>query len=130
MTSTIWEEIIKMLDKKFCSQKKNVVFIIDNCATHSAVKDLKAIKIAYMPPNATSVLQVVDQGIILNFKTKYHNFLIKDIIKLLDKKEFCVTFMDTIQYIHKSWNDFLKVTINNCFKHAAFNSGSELTKDI
>ena len=48
-------------------------------------------------------------------------------IKSLDeKKEFHITVVDAIHYIHKSWNDVLKITINNCFKHAGFDSGSEL----
>lgn len=130
MTSTIWEETMRIFDKKFCSQKREVVFIIDNCAAHAEFQGLKAIKIVYLPPNATSVLQPLDQGIILNFKTKYRSFLIKDMIKSLDeKKEFRVTVLDAIHYIHKSWSDVSKVTINNCFKHAGFDSGSDLTED-
>ena len=56
MTSAIWKETMKMLDKKICSQKRNVVFIINNFAVHSVVKGLKAIKFIYMSPNAMSVL--------------------------------------------------------------------------
>ena len=116
--------------QKICSQNRKVAFIIDNCAAHTEVKSLKAINIAYMPPNATLVLQPLDQGVILNFKTKCHRSLIKDMIKSLDeKKEFWVTVLDAIHYIHKSWNDVSKITIKNCFKHARFDSCSELIED-
>ena len=78
-----------------------------------------------------SVQQLLSQGLILNFITKYHSLLIKDVIKLLDeKKEFYITVLDAFHYIHKSWNDVSKITINNCFKHVILDSGSELTEDM
>ena len=45
-------------------------------------------------------------------------------------RKFRATVLDAIHYIHKSWNDVSKITINNCFKHAGFDSGSELTEDM
>ena len=44
---------------------------VDNCAAHEPVDKLHAVKLAFLPPNTTSKLQPMDQGIIYNVKVKY-----------------------------------------------------------
>ena len=39
---------------------------VDNCAAHPPVDKLCAVKLAFLPPNTTSKLQPMDQGIIYN----------------------------------------------------------------
>lgn len=79
---------MKALDKKFCSEKKKVVFIIYNCAKHTEDKSLKLKKVRLFICHPMP-RQRCNQGVILSFKNKYCNFLIKDKIKALDQwKEF------------------------------------------
>lgn len=65
MTSTICVETLKTLDKKFCYEKREVALIINNHTAHTEFKVLKTIKIVYMPPNPTSVLQPLKKGVVL-----------------------------------------------------------------
>ncbi|GBO35227.1 Tigger transposable element-derived protein 4 [Araneus ventricosus] len=71
MTTTIWGRHIRKLDSQFSRQKRNVAIIVDNCATHNQPKNLKAIEIVSLPPNVTAFLQLLDEGIIRDFKRKY-----------------------------------------------------------
>lgn len=121
MSSEIWEDILKLFDKKFFSQKRKVAFVVDNCTAHTKVRGLKSIELIYMPPNVTSVLQPLDQGVILSFKRNYRKLMVKDWIKSIDENcTFRPSILDAIQYIHRSWKSVSSDIIKNCFKHAGF----------
>ena len=60
MNSNIFLDWLTNLDKRFCKEKKCVAMIVDNCPAHSDVQGLKAIKLIFLPPNATSKLQPCD----------------------------------------------------------------------
>ena len=55
---------------------------VDNCAAHPPIDKLRAVKLAFLPPNTTSKLQPMDQGIIYNVKVKYRQSLIKYLLKV------------------------------------------------
>ena len=44
--------------------KRQVVLIVDNCPAQLSDVELTAVKLVFLPPNTTSVLQPCDQGII------------------------------------------------------------------
>ncbi|GBO16868.1 Tigger transposable element-derived protein 4 [Araneus ventricosus] len=105
MSTTIWERHIRKLDSQFSRQKRNVAIIVDNCTAHNQPENLKAIEIVSLPPNITAFLQLLDQGIIRDFKRKYKKMLVKDMIKALDRNEKLeVSVLDAINYVHKSWS--------------------------
>lgn len=68
MTSYLYEEWLRQLDKHFLSKKRKIVMLVDNCTAHVEVADLKAITQDFLPPNVTSLLRPMDQGIIQSFK--------------------------------------------------------------
>ena len=78
MTSNIFLDWLTNLDKRFCKEKKRIAMIVDNCPAHPDVQGLKAIKLIFLPPNATSKLQPCDQGIIQCLKTWYRKFLVQN----------------------------------------------------
>ncbi|GBO31507.1 hypothetical protein AVEN_270265-1 [Araneus ventricosus] len=47
-----------------CKEKRKIVLFIDNCTAHSLIPEMNAVKVAFLPPNTTSKLQPLDQGII------------------------------------------------------------------
>ena len=69
MTGKFFEEWVKKLDRSFLLKGRSVLLFIDNCAAHPHIKDLRAVKMVFLPPNTISVLQPCDQGIIQNLKT-------------------------------------------------------------
>ncbi|GFR65333.1 tigger transposable element-derived protein [Elysia marginata] len=64
MTSALFEEWLKKLDRQMVTQKRKIAMVKGNCPAHRKVEDLKAIELIFLPPNTTSILQPCDQGII------------------------------------------------------------------
>ena len=66
MTSIIFTNWLFSLDKKFLGEKRKEAMIVDNCPAHVYLKNFNSIKLIFLQPNATSILQSCDQGIIKN----------------------------------------------------------------
>lgn len=131
MTSNVWEKTLKEFDKKFHATNRKVAFVVDNCTAHTEVRNLQSVELVYMPPNATSVLQPLDQGIISSFKRHYRKHLVRDWIKAIDEgREWKPNLLDGINYIHKSWADVTDKTIKNCFRHAGFVESPSSSEDV
>ena len=78
MTNDIFTEWLINADKHFKSESRNVLLFLDNFSGHKSDLNLTNIKIHYFPPNCTSILQPMDQGIIQSFKMKYRRSIIED----------------------------------------------------
>ena len=64
ITSEIFEEWIRNLDKKMKNKGRNILLIVENCTAHPPeIKNLEAVEMEFLPPNVTSVLQPMDQGV-------------------------------------------------------------------
>ena len=55
------------LKKKGLPEDSKVVLLLDNCRAHPPAEDLVVdnILVVYLPPNVTSLIQPMDQGVIL-----------------------------------------------------------------
>ncbi|XP_015378224.1 PREDICTED: tigger transposable element-derived protein 4-like, partial [Diuraphis noxia] len=71
MTGSLFIEWVQQLNCKFVKQKRNVLLFVDNCPAHPKEITLTNIKLVFFPPNATSKLQPLDQGVIKVLKQKY-----------------------------------------------------------
>lgn len=67
MTSTIFEKELRKWDSDLCKKNRKILLLVDNCTAHCDIS-LKNIKLMFFPPNVTSVLQPMDQGVIRSFK--------------------------------------------------------------
>lgn len=134
MTSELYEKWLLKLDKKFAAQKRKILLFIDNCPAHpkSAQSKVTNIKIVYFPPNMTSSLQPMDQGIIQNLKHHYRKRILKKVLCYSEKETpMSINLLDGIRDLSKAWSsDVKKETISNCFKKAGFDEGIELPVDI
>lgn len=67
----IFNEYMKKLDEQFITQNRNVLFVADNCPSHSKhlQSELRAIKLIFSPPNMTLVVQPMDAAVIKNLNT-------------------------------------------------------------
>lgn len=67
MTSDIFKTWIKEIGGAMTLQRRKILRIVDNncnCPAHPKVEGLQSIELVFLPPNFTSVLQPIDQGII------------------------------------------------------------------
>lgn len=113
--------------------QKNLVFkvllILDNAPAHIH-PDLENahpnVEVLFMPPNVTTALQPMEQGIIKAFKSHYTQELYRNACQHLDANpdstmvDFwkSVTICDVIDYVKVAWGRVSQATINNCWKAA------------
>ncbi|VVC34844.1 DNA binding HTH domain, Psq-type,Homeobox domain-like,HTH CenpB-type DNA-binding domain,DDE superfamily [Cinara cedri] len=78
--------------RKVALQNRNVLLTMDNCSAHNHIGDLELpnVKIVYFPPNCTSRLQPLDQGIIAAFKRYFKTRLVRHALLCLDSDQPCV----------------------------------------
>ena len=79
MTKNIFNEWLLKIDKKFRIQNRKILLFIDNFSGHAVTVNLTNVKIQFYPPNCTSIIQPLDQGIIQNFKHFYKTGILKSI---------------------------------------------------
>lgn len=125
MTSAIFHQVVTKLDDHFDSQGRKIILFADNCSAHKLAPetDLKAIKIEFLPPNYTSLLQPLDAGIIKVLKHSYRKRLLRQCNKhMTEKRELKkITLLDAINILSPAWSEDVKSdTIANCFRHAGF----------
>ena len=130
MTSPIFTNFLVQWDQKLT---ENIGLVMDNCAAHPADLTLKHIKIVFLPPNTTSVIQPLDQGIIKAFKCYYRKELAKKAVTEINVCDSSasssvssiaksVSLLDAMHYIKMSWDSVTKDTIKNCFLACEFKS--------
>lgn len=119
MTGRIFEDWLRALDKQFKRQCRNVLMMVDNCPAHPHLEKLDAIKLVFLPPNATSRLQPCDMGIIKNLKVKYRRLIALRLIKAVENKTaYDINILDAMHMLRNAWADVKPQTITNCFHKA------------
>ena len=63
MTSGVFETWLKKLNRKMASEKRKILLFLHNASSHPTVEYSNE-KLQFFPPNTTSMLQPMDQGII------------------------------------------------------------------
>ena len=126
MNAVIFKEWLIKLDKKFKNENRKIIMFLDNFSGHHDTKStetlhLTNIKLAFFPPNCTSVCQPMDQGIIQSFKINYRRFLIEEKIFHIEQGSEMpeINVYSAINMINKAWIDSVS-TIQNCFKKGGF----------
>uniref|UniRef100_H3AJP3 HTH CENPB-type domain-containing protein n=1 Tax=Latimeria chalumnae TaxID=7897 RepID=H3AJP3_LATCH len=133
MTSDIFSEWVKKFDRKMECQKHKMVVFIDNCPVHLTVATLKATTVIFLPPNFTSKLQPMDQGIIKSFKQNYRCLLLQHVIACFESWENTeINLLQAIQFAHHAWCKVTMRCISSCFAKAGFciNERNEETENL
>lgn len=126
MTAEIFTKWVRAWDRELTKKNKKILLLVDNCPAHPHIADLKRITLVFLPPNTTSVLQPMDQGIIRALKAHFRKNLVLKMIQLLDGCGSCsveypkMNVLDAILMIQDAWTQLKQGTIFNCFKHAGF----------
>lgn len=111
MTSDIFVKWVRNWDRDVTKQKKKILLLVDNCPAYPSIGDLKSITLIFLSPNATSVLQPMDQRIIRALKSNFRKNLVLKIVASLDAnvdtnagKHPKITILDAILMIYDAWN--------------------------
>lgn len=103
------------------------MLVVDNCSAHEKIQpQLKATELLFLPPNATTKLQPLDQGIIQNIKVHYRTANLLKLIAHIDagmpREDFRITILEAMTMLKQVWNRVTPTpsTIAYCFRKAGF----------
>jgi hypothetical protein len=71
MVKDIFVPFFEHLNDKMARRNRKIVVLMDNAACHDSSLVLSNVKLLFLPPNTTSLLQPLDAGIIANLKAQY-----------------------------------------------------------
>jgi hypothetical protein len=74
MTTTLFDEWLISVNRSMVKQKRKILLFIDHAPCHNGDAEYSNISLKFFPPNTTSKLQPLDQGIIKNFKCHYREY--------------------------------------------------------
>ena len=127
MDSDIFTRWLKELDRKMIAEGRKITMTVDNCPAHPHVEGLQAVELIFLPPNTTSKLQPMDQGVIRSLKAKYRSAVVKLYITRIESgKELPkISILDAMKFMVQAWNRVSKDTIQNCFKRAGISKDAQ-----
>ena len=121
-------------DRALTCQKRRVLLFVDNCPAHPKDVPLKNIKLAFLPPNATSKLQPLDQGIIKVVKQKYRKRVVQRFLRSMETTDGPsqpkVNVLDALHWITAAWEDVDDSTIKNCFRKAGLGDNQDVLDQV
>lgn len=101
------------------------LLLLDNAPSHPSIKKFEKIsdlcRVMYLPPNVTSLIQPMDQGIIEQLKKVYKRNLLRLILtpdtaegvtQLLKK----INMLDVLNFVAFLWDQVIEGTIRKCWK--------------
>ena len=73
MTGDLFRTWLADFEQDMAKKTRFIVVVVDNCAAHpkDSADNVPHIKLVFLPPNVTSVIQPCDMGIIRNLKANY-----------------------------------------------------------
>lgn len=98
------------------------LLILDNCSAHPDEDSLVSadgfVTTKYLPPNVTSLIQPMDQGVLESLKRRYRKSLLRDILLSEDVVKFIksVNMKVVIEKIALSWNEITPLTIRRSWR--------------
>ena len=114
--------MVRELDGKFEKEQHNVALIVDNCPAHTEIGGLESVQILFLPPNATFLLQPMDQEVIRSLKAKYQTEVAEKMIDTIDNDKFLptISIIEAIEQLILAWDDVPTTAVQNGYKKLVF----------
>ncbi|GBM02529.1 Jerky [Araneus ventricosus] len=117
--------VISELKAKGKPEDSKVILLIDNCRAHPSDTELRHgnISAMFLPPNVTSLIQPMDQGIIQNLKMIYRKNFMRRLINVegtLTEFQSSFTIKDAIYGLASSWNAVKPRTLRRGWRKLLF----------
>ena len=117
--------------KKFCRDKGieyKVLLLVDNAPAHPSSEKLTSrdgkVTTMFLPPNTTSILQPMDQGILEAFKRRYKKYLLRHIILENDTssktvpeilKAITIKESDAVYWSSQAWEEITPLSLKRAW---------------
>ena len=127
MTGVLLQDRLRKLDSSFRAQSRKVALLIDNCPAHLEMKNLTNTILIFLPPNTTSVLQPMYQGVIRSLEANYRKNVVCLSIKVVESNKPLpkISILQSVKLLVSSWNAVSKETIINCFKKSNISQSNQ-----
>ena len=111
------EEWLLCLEIRMKDQERRILLIIDNCSSHNCVpRHLEYVKVLFLPPNTTSILQPMDQGIIHTLKWHYRARVVRRMLcNIASERDIYINILEATQMFSAAWRALKEEIISNCF---------------
>ena len=125
MTGEIHHQIMTKLNNEMRLSNRNILYVCDNASSHQ-VQEYSHIKFLMLPPNATSIMQPLDQGIILSAKRRYKKKLAERYLTCVENNKDANSLLKALDIVQAtnmivaSWRETSSTIIQNCFRKAGF----------
>lgn len=126
MTGIVFDNWLSKWNHALARKNRQILLFIDNAPSH-VVQNYSHITVQFLPPNTTSKIQPLDQGVIRAVKLHYRRYLAEmylagiesnaDARQLIKDKFHFKTACDLIK---KAWQKITPNLIHNCFSKAGF----------
>ena len=127
MTSALFCEWLLAWEIELQRKNKKILLLINNCSAHKhdVIKDkLQALKVVFLPPNITSILQPLDQGVIRSFKAHYRRKMVEWILNAMESEPSAnacaiskkISLLDSILTVDQAWRAVKSDGIVNCWR--------------
>ena len=113
MTGDIFQDWLVSFEADMAKEDCNIVLVVDNCSAHPkhCADDLPHIKLVFLPPNVTSVIQPCDMGIIRNLKANYRRKVVSRVITHIESNcdvtvssiAKSITILDAMHMLKTAW---------------------------
>ena len=132
MDSILFKEWVREVDKRFTKEGQKIVILVDNCPAHPSIDNLASTELIFLPPNITSKLQPMDQGVIRSMKAHYKTMSIKKLIEATEKNKPLPEFsiLDAMQMLDLAWERVTTKTVVNCFEKAGISKEKQSQEEI
>lgn len=119
MTRELFTQWLLQLDDAMKKKGRKILLIVDNCSAHVVNVRLSNVKLEFLPPNCTSLLQPLDQGIIRCVKAEFRKRLVQRLlINIRLKLPTEVNIRQAAEMLTGSWWSVKASTISNCWRRA------------
>ena len=125
MTGEIYHQIMSKLNNEMRLSNCHILYVCDNASSHQ-VREYSHIKFLMLPPNATSIMQPLDQGIILSAKRRYKKKLAERYLACVENNKDANSLLKALDIVQAtnmiaaSWRETSSTIIQNCFRKAGF----------
>ena len=115
-----------------CAQDRRILILVDNASSHCEDGlNLRNVRVEKLPPNTTSELQPLDQGIIYCVKRSVLNRKMDFALDLIDNgsddNPYKVGMQRGVQWNADAWRELSSKTIEHCWLHSGLLSRSDLS---
>ena len=125
MTGEIHHQIMTKLNNEMRLSNRHILYVCDNASSHQ-VREYSHIKFLMLPPNATLIMQPLDQGIILSAKRRYKKKLAERYLACVENNKDANSLLKALDIVQatnmiaSSWRETSSTIIQNCFRKAGF----------